>query len=96
VSNSRAHKNRAIRQEELRKQLSEQCRLQHLIDNLIKIENLDPESDTFNNELAKYKEANAQRIKLMSKYIPDLKAVEVTGEGGGGLTIKVTEYTSDD
>jgi len=77
MAETRAQKNRALRQEALRAQLAEQCRVQHLIDNLKKIEGLDPESDTFANELAKYKEANAQRLKIMAKYLPDIKVTEV-------------------
>ena len=48
-----------------------------LLDNLKKIEGLDASSDTFQNDLAKYKEANAQRIKLMGYYLPALKQMEV-------------------
>ena len=82
--------NRAYRQENLREQLAEQCRLQHLIDNLEKIEGLDSASDTFTNDLNKYKEANAQRIKLLGFYLPTLKGVEVVGEGGGAVDMKWT------
>ena len=46
-------------------------------DNLKKIEQLDPNSPSFRNELDKYKEANAQRIKLMGYYLPALKQTEI-------------------
>lgn len=92
MGNGVAQRNRKIRQDSLREQLSEQCRFQHLLDNLKKIENLDPESPTFKNDLDKYKEANAQRLKLMGYYIPILKAVEHTGDGGGELTITTINY----
>jgi len=74
---TRANQNRKIRQEALREQLAEQCRMQHLFDNLKKIEQLDPNSPSFRNELDKYKEANAQRIKLMGYYLPALKQTEI-------------------
>lgn len=84
--------NRAVRQETLREYLSEKGKLEYIFDNLKKIEGLDSESTTFKNELDKYKEANAQRIKLLGYYLPTLKGVEVAGEGGGKLIINLTEY----
>ncbi len=92
MSNSVKDRNRAIRQEALRESLIERGRLQYLFDNLKKIEELNPESDTFKNELDKYKEANAQRIKLLGYYLPTLKGVEVSGEGGGQLVVNLTDY----
>lgn len=80
-----AHKQRAIRQDALREWLSEKCTAQHLIDNINKIEELDPESDTFRNNLDKYRVANEQRLKVLGKYLPDLKSSEFTGEGGGPI-----------
>jgi hypothetical protein len=76
-------KNRAIRQDTLREWLSEKCTAQHLVDNINKIEKLDPECESFKNELDKYRVANDQRLKVLSKYLPDLKSTEFTGEGGG-------------
>ena len=73
----RAAVNRKIRQDALREWLSEKCTAQHLVDNLIKIEKLDVTSETFSNDLNKYKIANDQRIKIMSKYLPDLKQTEI-------------------
>jgi len=82
MAKTRAQQNRAVRQDALREWLSKKCTAQHLVDNLVKIEALDPESKTFTNELNKLKIANDQRIKIITKYLPDLKAVELTGEGG--------------
>lgn len=96
MAKTRAQQNRALRQEALREWLSEKCTAQHLVDNIRKIEELDPESESFANSLNKLKTANEQRIKLLSKYLPDLKSTEVTGDGGGSLTIKVMEYTNDE
>ena len=80
-----AHRQRALRQDALREWLSEKCTAQHLVDNLHKIESLEPESETFANELKKYQVANEQRLKIMNKYIPDLKLQEVTGPDGGAI-----------
>jgi len=73
---STASRNRAVRQEALREWLSKKCTAQHLVDNIIKIEELDTESETFRNDLDKYRVANEQRLKVLNKYLPDLKATE--------------------
>jgi len=86
---------RAERQENHRAWLSEKCKLQHFVDNLNRIENLDPEAETFNNELAKYKEANAQRLKVMNKYLPDLKNIELANDGGGDLVIRLVDFSDE-
>lgn len=80
---TKAATNRAIRQDALREWLSKKCTAQHLVDNINKIEKLDPASETFVNELNKYKVANEQRFKALDKYLPNLKSTELTGEGGG-------------
>ena len=82
---SRAEANRQIRQETLREWLSSKCTAQHLVDNITKIEALDPASDTFKNELDKYRVANEQRLKVLDKYLPSLRSQELTGEGGGPI-----------
>lgn len=96
MAKTQAQKNRAIRQEALREWLSEKCTAQHLVDNIIKIEELEPESETFSNELAKYRTANEQRLKIMNKYLPDLKNTEITGDGGSSLTIQVKSFADTD
>ena len=80
-----ANKNRKLRQDALREWLSEKCTAQHLVDNIQKIEELDPDSESFANELAKYRTANEKRLKILNKYLPDLKSTELTGEGGGDI-----------
>ena len=87
MAETRAQVNRRIRQESLREWLSEKCTAQHFIDNLEKIEGLKHDSKTFTNELAKYRTANEQRLKIMNKYLPDIRAIEHTGEGGGDVMI---------
>lgn len=77
-----AQANRRARQENHRAWLSEKCTLQHLVDNLEKIEGLDTADEFFDKNLAKYKVANEQRIKLLAKTLPDIKSVEFVDEDG--------------
>lgn len=91
-----ANKNRALRQEALREFLSKKCTLQHILKNLLIIEGLDPEAETFQNDLAKYKVANEQRLKLLGKYLPDLKNTELVGQDGEKLTIEIVRFASND
>ena len=83
---------RANRQEDLRAKLSEGAHLQHAIESIVKIEKLQP-SDTFNQEHQKYKTAAELRMRLVNKYLPDLKNVELANDGGGELVIKVIDYS---
>lgn len=95
MAKTRAQENRAIRQEALREQLSKQGHLQHVVDNINKMQELDEEGEFFKNSLEKLKVANEQRLRLINKYLPDLKNTEVTGDGGGTLTVTTTKYTND-
>ena len=90
MAKTRAQQNRAIRQEALREWLSEKCTAQHLVENLEKIEELDPSAETFFNDLNKLKVANEQRLKILNTYLPDLKSTELTGEGGGEVEASVS------
>ena len=76
---------RAARQEDHSARLSEGQHIRHVSENITKIEELDVSSDTFSNQLSKLKVANECRMKLIDKYVPSLKAVEHTGEGGGAI-----------
>lgn len=84
--------NRAIRQEDLRTKLSEGKHLYYAIESIIKIESLAP-SDTSTQQLAILKTASELRLKLVNKFLPDLKNVEIANDGGGELTIKLIDYT---
>ena len=88
-----AQQNRQVRQAALREQLEKQGHLQHVIVLLEKIEKLEDELNA--TELQRLKLVIDTKLKLMNKYIPDLKAVEMTGEGGGELTVKVMKYTPE-
>lgn len=72
MAKTRAQENKAIRQLALREQLAAQCRVQHIINNIEKIEELE-HSQTAQFDLAKLKAANDQRFRLLNKYLPDLK-----------------------
>jgi len=47
------------------------------------------------NELNALKYATEARIKLLGKYLPDLKATEMTGEGGADLIVSVIKKRFD-
>ena len=85
-------RNRLVRQEALREYMQERGSVQYLFDIIEKIEKLDPESDTFNQELAKYSKVADVRHRMLGKYLPELKATELTGEGGGELSITVSDF----
>ena len=86
-----AAKNRAIRQEALRDQLSNQGHVQHIIDIVEKLSDETNEIDA--NMVARYKVAVDTKLKLINKYLPDLKSTELTGEGGGAiLTDSIFEF----
>jgi len=91
MAKTRAQQNRAMRQDALREWLSEKCTAQHLVNNIVKIEELDPTSETFVNDLNKLKVANEQRLKVLNKYLPDLKAVEMEHSGSLDLSGKSDE-----
>lgn len=74
MAKTRAQRERGIRQDELRKFIAERGKLSYIFDNLEKIEGLDPEEDKhFDKRLQQLKIANEQRIRLLNKYLPDMK-----------------------
>jgi hypothetical protein len=99
MAKTRAQENKAIRQETLRDQLSNQKHIEKVIDNIKKIETLAGKfsgggsKDKDDSKEIDYKElqaaqfetnalkmANEQRLKLVGKYLPDLKQQEITIE----------------
>lgn len=83
---------RANRQEDLRTKLSEGKHLQYAIESIGKIESLEY-SETSAFTLQKLKIAAELRLRLVNKFLPDLKSAEITGDGGGNITINVTDYS---
>ena len=78
VGVSRADENRAIRQEELRAKLSAGKHIEHVIDNANKIQDLSTPLEPA--DVNRLKMASDIKLKLINKYLPDLKAVENTGD----------------
>lgn len=79
---TRAQRNRQIRQEALREQLATGGHIQYAIDLADK---LNDAADSF--EVQKYKAAFDARMKLVGKYLPDMKSTEISTEEG--VTYKV-------
>lgn len=73
-----AAKNRKIRQEALRDQLQAQGHLQHLVDIATKLreQHIDLEATS----ITSLKAAADLHCKMINKYLPDLKSVEITGD----------------
>lgn len=96
MAETRQQSNRRIRQEALREQLAEQCRVQHIIEDLRKIDELAAikfadfeNADEYIASVSSAKDkasiikiAMDGRLKLLNKYLPDLKSVEVVDEDG--------------
>jgi len=77
---SRKDQNRAIRRDELRLYLAERGRLSHLFENIEKLEDLGQPLEK--DEITRIKTANEQRLRLLDKYLPSMKSVEVIGDDG--------------
>ena len=72
--------NRDMRKMAIREQLKEQKHLEKAIDNIKKIETANGDMDVL--EFQRLKAATELRLKLVAKYIPDLKSIEHSGEIG--------------
>ena len=88
---SRANHNKAIRQEALREQLSQGKHVEHVIDISNKLTDLPKELTSV--EANRLKAAADIKMRLIDKYLPSLKAVEMTGEDGKPLIPKAIEIT---
>ncbi len=73
---SRANENKAIRQEALREQLSKAKHVEHVIEMVNKIADLDTELDS--GKINRLKIASELKMRLVNKYLPDLKQQEIT------------------
>lgn len=89
MAETRAQRNRAIRKDEIRAYLAERGRLDYVLDNIEKIEKLDVNNDSFQKELLKLKTANEQRIRLLAKYLPDVKDEGETADSSQPITINL-------
>lgn len=79
---SRAQANKAIRQEALREQLSNQKHVEHVIELIKKVQDFGTDLDAL--QIQRVKIAIDARMKLVGKYLPDLKAMELSGEVSNG------------
>jgi len=75
---SRAAENKRIRQEALRDQLASQKHVEKVVDSIGKLEDLNTELEP--NNANRLKAAIDSRLKLINKYLPDLKATEHSGQ----------------
>ena len=82
---TRAAQNKAIRQEALREQLAAQGHVQHVIDIAEKLSNLSNILDS--TEIQRLKAAADIKARLISKYLPDLKAIEYSGDQENPINI---------
>lgn len=113
MAETRAQSNRRIRQEALREQLAEQCRVQHILEDIKKLDELSglklddfesaedyiAEHSVAKDKASIIKIAMDGRLKLLNKYLPDLKSVEVVDEDGNdalpkSITINVVQPSS--
>ena len=83
-----AQKNRKVRQEALREQLRAQGHVQHVVEIANKLNDKDIES----SDIQRLKLKADIHLALIKKYLPDLKAMELTGEGGGPVEMKLGEW----
>ena len=81
-------RNRRIRQEALREQLSQGKHVEHIVEIAQKLSNEHIELDP--TMVSRLKAAADIKCKLINKYLPDLKAVEVTGEDGEPINMVQT------
>ena len=80
---SRADTNRAIRQEELRAKLSAGGHIEHVIENVNKIQDLNNPLEPA--DVNRLKIASELKLKLINKYLPDVKQIELQAEHTGSL-----------
>lgn len=88
MAQTRAQLNRKVRQDALREQLASQGHVQHVIELLGEIGN--PVKDLERTMLDRYKVVIDTKLKLIGKYLPDLKAVEHSGDPDDPVSVKHT------
>ena len=91
---TRAQMNKKVRQEALRDQLSAQGHVQHVVDSIDKLEQLDEELDS--TQVQRIRAAIDSRLKLVDKYLPSLKSVELTGDEDNPVAISAYEIRFSD
>lgn len=92
MAETRAQLNRKVRQDSLREQLSKQGHIQQALELVKKLCEL--KKDLSPNQVTRLSKAIDTHLKLVNKYLPDLKATEITGGNGEPFTVEVVEYLS--
>ena len=83
---SRAETNKAIRQEALREQLSNGKHVEHVVDMANKIADLDSALESA--DIHRLKTASELKLKLISKYLPDVKQIEQQINVAADITLR--------
>lgn len=78
-----AQKMREDRRETLREQLSNQKHLEHAVDMIKELADLDNELEPIS--VTRLDKAIGHKLSIVRKYLPDIKAVEITGDNGTDL-----------
>ena len=93
MAKTRAQLNRETRQAEMRNKIEASGYETHVADVVKKL--LDPEQEYDSIEVQRMKSAADLSIKMMAKFMPDLKSTEITGPDGGDLVIAVQRKRFD-
>lgn len=88
-----ATRNRRVRQEALRDYLESRGLVEHVIDLADKIG--DETNDLPPEMVARFKISIDTRLKLINKYLPDLKSTEIIGDPENPLHVKASSLTDD-
>lgn len=76
---TRAQQNRKIRQDALREQLANQKLVEKVIDSINELDELTSDQEG-KDRATIIKTGIDARLKLINKYLPDLKSTEITGD----------------
>ena len=85
---TRAQANRRIRQDALREQLKVSGHITQLVDNTRKLQDLEQELDS--NQIQRLRASNDTHKYVIDKYLPNLKAIEVSGDPENPIETKWT------
>ncbi len=87
---SAADRNKKIRQEALREQLANKGLVQQVLEISEKLNDLDQDLDA--NKVTRLKTAAELKLKLVNKYLPDLKQTELIGDPDNPLQHSVSVW----
>lgn len=90
---SAADKNKRIRQEALREQLAAKGLVQQVVEISEKLNDLDTPLEA--NDVTRLKASADLKLKLVNKYLPDLKSTEIIGDPDQPLIHKLHTLTDD-